>query len=48
MDHELSIDLVLQSNYRRILGTSRMTRELIIIVAMKATIEGTVKIILQP
>jgi len=29
-------------------GISRMTRELIIIVAMKATIEGTGKIILQP
>jgi hypothetical protein len=48
MDHELSIDLVLQSNHRRPLGTSRMIRELIIIVAIKTTIKGTAKIILQP
>jgi len=48
IDHESSVDLVLQSRPKSLLRASRMTRELIIIVAKKATVGGTAKIILQP
>jgi hypothetical protein len=48
IDHESSVDLILQFMPKSLLRASRMTRELIIIVAKKATIGGPAKIILQP
>ena len=48
IDHESSVDFVLQSRPKSLLRALRMTRELIIIVAKKATVGGTAKIILQP
>jgi hypothetical protein len=38
MDHKLSIDLVLQSKHKSLLGASRMTREPFIIMAKKTNI----------
>jgi hypothetical protein len=38
MDHKLSVDLVLQSKHKSLLGASRMTRELVIIMAKKTNI----------
>jgi hypothetical protein len=48
IDHELSVDLVLQSKQRSLLGASIITRVFVIIVARKNTIIEIVKIILQP
>ena len=43
IDHELSIDLVLQSKYRSLLGASRMTSVLVIIMIKKTNIKETTK-----
>jgi len=48
MDHELNIDLVLQSKHKSPLRAWRMTRLIFIIAAWKTIIEETTKIILQP
>jgi hypothetical protein len=47
IDHELSIDLILQSKHRSLLGASRMTSVLVIIMTRKTTIGGTTKTNLQ-
>lgn len=48
INHELSIDLVLQSKHKSLLEASRMTSVLVIIMARKTTIGRTIKTNLQP
>ena len=51
MDNKLNIYLILQFKYKSLLGASRMTRKIVIIVAMRAIIgelNPITKINLQP